>query len=109
MPAEPSRRISLEWNHNRRSRNASTWAVPLVSKRSWESQAEPQQVSDPAQRTQRVPPPRSRTGGTEFAAAEGQASLCGPSCLCCRPDIDQTGSVASAVMVMTFVSAVAHA
>ena len=74
MPAEPSRRISLEWNHNRRSRNASTWAVPLVSKRSWESQAEPQQVSDPAQRTQRVPPPRSRTGGTEFAAAEGDGN-----------------------------------
>jgi hypothetical protein len=72
----------------------------LRSKRLWESQAEPLQISDPAQRTQRVRP-RYSTGGSEFAAAQGQAALCGLSCLCCRPGTDQTGSVASAVMVMT--------
>ncbi len=80
--------------------SAKSQGFSLRSKRLWESQAEPLQISDPAQRTQRVRP-RSRMGRTVFDAAQGQAALCGLSCLCCRSGTDQTGSVASAVMVMT--------
>jgi hypothetical protein len=80
--------------------SAKSQGFSLRSKRLWESLAEPLQISDPAQRTQRARP-RSRTGGTVFDAVQGQAALCGLSCLCCRPGTDQTGSVASAVIVVT--------
>jgi hypothetical protein len=44
-----------------------------------------------------------------LAGAHGQAAFCVLSCLCSRHDNSQSGSVASAVIVRTFVNAVAHA